>query len=150
MLTRWQPYGDARTEMQRLHEEMNRLFGRYGRHTNGAREFSHGVYPPLNLWEDAGKLYIEAELPGFKLEDLDIYVTGENQLSIKGERKPLELREGTWHRQERGYGSFARIIELPNAVDSEAVEAEFKHGVLTITLPKRESAKPRRIEVKAN
>lgn len=93
MLTRWQPYGDARTEMQRLHEEMNRLFGRYGRHTNGAREFSHGVYPPLNLWEDAGKLYIEAELPGFKLEDLDIYVTGENQLSIKGERKPLELRE---------------------------------------------------------
>lgn len=145
MLTRWHPLSDARAEMNRLHDEMNRLFGRY---SNGYREFSPGGYPPLNLWEDEDSLYVEAELPGFCLDDLEMYVTGENQLSIKGERKQPELAKGTWHRQERGYGTFSRLMELPAAVDSEGVSAEFKNGVLTITLPKKEEAKPRRIEVK--
>jgi HSP20 family protein len=135
-----------RTEMNRLHDEMNRLFGRY---SNGFREFSPVGYPPMNLWEDENNLYVEAELPGFGLDDLEMYVTGENQLSIKGERKQPELGKGTWHRQERGYGAFSRLMELPGAVDNEKVSAEFKNGVLTITLPKKEEAKPRRIEVKA-
>jgi len=146
MLTRWQPFGDVRGEMNRLHDEMNRLFGRY---TNGVRELSPSGYPPLNMWEDEHNLYVEAELPGFCLDDLEMYVSGENQLSIKGERKQPELGKGTWHRQERGYGAFSRLMELPGAVNSEAVTAEFKHGVLTITLPKKEEVKPRRIEVKA-
>ncbi len=147
MLTRWQPLGDVRAEMNRLNDEMNRLFGRY---TNGAREFSTGGYPPLNLWEDENNLYVEAELPGFNLDNLEMYVTGENQLSIKGERKQPELEAGMWHRQERGYGAFSRLMELPGAVDSDQVSAEFKNGVLTIKLPKKEEAKPRRIEVKAS
>ena len=79
-----------------------------------------------------------------------MYVTGENQLSIKGERRPPELKDGTWHRQERGYGSFSRLMELPGAVDCDKVSAEFKNGVLTITLPKKEEAKPRRIEVSSS
>jgi HSP20 family protein len=145
MLTRWQPFGDVRGEMSRLHDEMNRLFGRYG---NGGREFSPGGYPPLNLWEDESNLYVEAELPGFNLDDLEMYITGDNQLSIKGERKQPELENGTWHRQERGYGNFCRLMELPGAVDSDNVSAEFKTGVLTVTLPKKEKAKPQRIEVK--
>ena len=145
MLTRWQPFGDVRADMNRLHEEMNRLFGRYG---NGARGLSPGDYPPLNLWEDDDNLYVEAELPGFCLTDLEMYVTGGNQLSIKGERRQPEQENGTWHRQERGFGSFSRLMELPGAVDSERVSAEFKNGVLTIALPKKEEAKPRRIEVK--
>lgn len=147
MLTRWQNFDDVRSEMQRLHDEMNRMFGRYG---NGAREFVRSAYPPLNLWEDEDNLYVEAELPGFNLNDLEMYVTGQNQLSIKGERKQPELAKGTWHRQERGHGTFARLMELPSGVDSDRVAAEFKHGVLTITLPKKAEAKPRRIEVKAN
>jgi HSP20 family protein len=148
MLTRWQPFGDARAEMNRLHEEMNRLFGRYG---NGvSRELSPTAYPPLNVWEDENNLFVEAELPGFNLDDLEMYVTGENQLSIKGQRQQPELENGAWHRRERGYGSFSRLLELPGAVDSEKVSAEFKHGVLTITLPKKEEAKPRRIEVKVS
>jgi HSP20 family protein len=145
MLTRWQPFGDLRSEMQRLHEEMNRLFGRNG---NGLREFARSAYPPVNLWEDEGSFYVEAELPGFSLDDLEMYVTGDNQLSIKGERKEPDLGKGTWHRQERGYGSFSRLMELPGAVNSDSVTAEFTSGVLTITLPKKEEAKPRRIEVK--
>jgi HSP20 family protein len=132
--------------MNRLHDEMNRLFGRY---SNGVREFSPVGYPPMNLWEDENNLYVEAELAGFHLDDLEMYVTGENQLSIKGERKQPDTGKGTWHRQERGYGAFSRLMELPGPVDSEKVSAEFKNGVLTITLPKKEESKPRRIEVRA-
>jgi HSP20 family protein len=147
MLTRWQRFGDMRAEMNRLHEEMNRLFGRY---TNGVREFAPGGFPLLNLWEDDDQLFVEAELPGFHLDDLEMYVTGGNQLSIKGERRRPELENGTWHRQERGHGAFSRLIELPSPVDSDNVSAEFKNGVLTIKLPKKEEAKPRRIEVKVS
>ncbi|MCA9200943.1 MAG: Hsp20/alpha crystallin family protein, partial [Planctomycetales bacterium] len=91
----------------------------------------------------------EAELPGFNLDDLEIYVTG-NQLTIKGERRPPEHKDGTWHRQEREYGKFSRMIEIPGDVDGEDVLAEFKNGVLHITLPKSEAVKPRRIQVNAN
>uniref|UniRef100_UPI003569F0A3 Hsp20/alpha crystallin family protein n=1 Tax=Novipirellula sp. TaxID=2795430 RepID=UPI003569F0A3 len=89
------------------------------------------------------------ELPGFHMDDMEIYVTG-NQLTLKGERKPPEHEGGTWHRQECSYGKFSRMIELPGDIDSEKVSADFKNGVLHITLPKSEAIKPRRIEVKAN
>jgi len=147
MLTRWQPFGDVRAEMSRLNDEMNRLFGRY---TNGTRGFAPSGYPMLNLWEDEENLYVEAELPGFNLDEVEMYVTGDNQLSIKGERTPPELKGGTWHRRERGYGSFSRLVELPGVVSSDKVLADFQLGVLTITLPKKQEAKPRRIEVKTN
>jgi HSP20 family protein len=145
-MARWNPLGEMQVEMQRLHDEMNRLFGRYG---NGLRGNGRNMYPPLNLWEDEGNYYVEAELPGFKMDDLEIYVTQENQLSIKGQRQRPEVEKATWHRQERGYGSFARLLELPGSVDNERVTAEFSSGVLTVTLPKREAAKARRIEVKS-
>lgn len=148
MLTRWQPLPDMWNEMSRLQDEMNRLFSRWG--GNGPRRLAQDVYPLLNLWEDDQHVYVEAELPGLKLSDLEMYVTGENQLSLKGERKQAELTNGTWHRQERGFGAFSRLIELPYPVNSDDVSAEFKNGVLTVILPKREEAKPRRIEVKAN
>jgi len=143
LATRWQPWA----EMNRLSREMDRLFGRSG---NGmGRPVSVGSFPALNVWEDDDNLYAEAELPGFNLDDLEIYVTG-NQLTIKGERRAPEQNGGTWHRQERGYGKFTRMIELPGDVDGDKVSAEFRNGVLSITLPKSEVAKPRRIEVKAN
>ncbi len=107
------------------------------------------VYPALNLWEDEGHLYVEAELPGLELSDLEMYVTAQNQLTIKGERKAPAMESSTWHRQERGHGSFSRMIDLPGDVNADKVSAEFKHGVLTVTLPKAEKAKPRRISVKA-
>ena len=142
--TRWAPFA----ELNRMRDEMNRLFGHWD--SGYPRRFGHGVYPALNLWEDDSHLYVEAELPGFELNDLEIYVTSGNQLSIKGERKRPEHEDGSWHRQERGYGKFSRSMELPSEVDSGQVSAEFKHGVLTVTLPKSEGVKPRRIEVKAN
>ena len=146
LATRWEPR-NIWSEMNRLREEMDRLFGRYG--AEGWRTLSGGIYPPLNLWEDDEKLFVEVELPGLELSELEITVTKDNQLSIRGERKQPELEGVTWHRQERGYGSFSRMIDLPEHVDPEKVSAEFKQGVLAVTLPKKEEVKPHRIEVKS-
>lgn len=143
LASRWEPLA----EINRLRDEMDRLLG--GANGRRGARFGAAAYPLLNLWEDDENLYAEAELPGFQLDDLEIYVTGGNQLSLKGERKQPELKDGTWRRQERGYGTFSRVVELPYGVDREKVSATFKHGVLTMTLPKSEEAKPRRIKVKA-
>jgi len=145
--TRFEPLANVNRELHRLQSEMDRLFGRY---SNSGPQFGASVYPAVNIWEDDDHLYVEAELPGVELDDLEIYVTGGNQLSLKGQRKQPALENGMWHRQERGLGTFARIIELSVDVISDEVSAEFKHGVLTITLPKSEDVKPRRIEVKSS
>lgn len=139
----WEPY----VGMNRLQNEMSRLFDQWG--TRMPR-YAQSVYPPLNLWEDGDSYFIETELPGLAMEDLEIFVTGGNQLSIKGERKHPELENKTWHRRERGFGSFSRMVELPGNVDADKVSAEFHLGVLTITLPKSEEAKPRKITVKGS
>lgn len=153
MLTRWRPMEEMLTNVGQLQDEMSRLLNRWGFERgdrNGTRMFSPATYPALNLWEDGDNLYIEAELPGFEMKDLEMYVTGQNQLSLRGRRNQPQSNSGTCHRQERGYGEFNRMIELPCAVSADKVTAHFKHGVLCVTLPKHEGAKPRRIEVKAS
>lgn len=126
-----------------MHHEFNRVFDRVENPPFGAVEF-----PGLNVWEADEALHVEAELPGLELSDLEIFVTGRNQLTIKGERKPPVLEKAVAHRQERGYGKFERSLTLPYPVNEEAVEARFENGVLKIRLPKHESAKPRKIEIK--
>jgi HSP20 family protein len=126
-----------------MQHEVNRVFDRLGDQPFGAGEF-----PALNVWEADDVLQVEAELPGLELSDLEIFVTGRNRLTIKGERKPPVLEKAVAHRQERGYGKFERALTLPYAVNEEAVEARFENGVLKIRLPKHESAKPRKIEIK--
>jgi HSP20 family protein len=127
--------------MGHLHNEMNRLFGRFS--FNGV-----AGYPALNAWEDDASYFVEAELPGMELADLEIVVTGD-QLTIKGERKAPAIEQGAWHRRERAFGAFARTLELPAAVDADRVEAKLSSGVLLVQLPKSEKARPRKIEVKA-
>ncbi|HZU35505.1 MAG TPA: Hsp20 family protein [Gemmataceae bacterium] len=145
--TRWQPYNPLWNQLQQLQSEMNHLFDRWDR--GDGQTSVTAEYPPLNIWEETDALHVEAELPGIDLKDLEIYVTGERQLTIKGERRPVTIEKGTWHRQERGFGAFARVLTLPIEVNREKVEARLENGILTITLPKRESAKPRKITVKA-
>jgi HSP20 family protein len=144
MITRW-PLADVQLEMSRLQNEMNRLFSRQG---NGNPSPSR-PYPAINLWEDGDRFMVEAELPGMELDDIEIFVDGGNQLTIKGERKALAQDNGTWHRQERGFGQFVRTVTLSANVDTERVEAKLKNGVLTISLPKPDEVKPRKITVKA-
>jgi HSP20 family protein len=143
--TQWRPFNDVWSEMGRVYDEMNQAFGRLGYR---AGRFAPS-YPALDLWQDADNFYVEAELAGMELADLEILVSGENQLSLKGSRKVPEIEQATWHRRERVYGDFTRVLSLPQPVDAEKVHASIKHGVLTITLPKAAAAKPRRIEVKA-
>lgn len=145
LATRWRPFGDVWSEMGRLQNEMNRVFGKG---SDGRQSFVRS-YPVLNIWEDKDKLYVEAELPGFSMDDLEIFIEN-NLLTIKGERKAPELEDVTWHRREAGYGSFSRTFELPEDVDSAQVEAHLRNGILLIELPRREEVKPRRIEVKTD
>lgn len=137
-------------ELWRLQDQMDRLFESFGPFGLGDGGWPRlaVAYPPLAVWQDDNYVYAEAELPGMELSDLEIYVTGGNQLTIKGERKQPSLENGVWHRQERGFGSFTRIVTLPVHVDTDRVEARLVHGVLTVTMPKAEEARPRKIAVK--
>jgi HSP20 family protein len=129
--------------LQQLHDEVNRLFNRWGGVSPTASS-----YPPVNVWEEDEGVVVEAELPGLQLSDLEIFVTGGNQLTLKGERKAPKSGQGTWHRQERGFGRFVRVLTLPFPVDADKVEARLENGVLLVKLPKHESARPRKIAVK--
>lgn len=129
-------------DVQRFRSEVNRLLTAYG----GARPLA-ASFPVMNVWHDDSNLYVEAELPGMELSDLEIYVQGGNQLTVKGERKLPEIEDAVWHRRERGFGSFMRVLSLPVPVDADKVQAKLVSGVLTITLPKSELAKPRKITI---
>jgi HSP20 family protein len=133
----FQPLSELRREFDRLFEDFSG-FGEMG----VARP-----YPPLNIWEDEDKLYAQAELPGFRMNDLEILVVGA-ELTIKGRRDVDEQKDWTYHRRERVSGEFARYVTLPVEVDADNVEATLKDGVLTITMPKSRAARARKITVK--
>lgn len=135
-------------QLNEIQREMNRLFERWSPSNGWLRNFAPS-FPAVNVWEDQEAVYAEAELPGLDIKDLEIYVSGGNQLTLKGERKPPQIEKGVWHRQERGQGQFVRVLTLPFAVDADKVEAHFDNGVLRVKLAKHEAAKPRKITVKA-
>ncbi len=132
-------------ELELMRNRMERLL--QGVEGGPSRRSVAGVFPLINLTEDKESYFIRAELPGIKADDLDIQATGKN-ISISGERKiASEGAEVKYHRREREAGRFSRIINLPGDVDSTKVTAHMKNGVLTITVPKAEAAKPRQITV---
>jgi len=106
--------------------------------------------PALDVREDKDKYTVDLELPGFKREDINVHLE-DGSLIISGERKSETASEGTEvHRQERYYGKFSRALTLPVAVSPDKVKAAFKDGILTVTLPKAEEAKPKQIDVTVN
>lgn len=130
-------------ELERMRRQMDRL-------SEGLRGPIAGVFPLVNVTEDSDSYYCRAELPGTKADDLDISVTG-NSLSIAGERKiTTEDENANYHRREREAGKFSRIISLSDQVDTAKVDAHCIDGVLTVVLPKAESAKPRQITIKTS
>lgn len=133
-----------------LRGEVDRLFGDFFGPNVGTAPASAAarVFPALNVWERDEELFVEAEVPGLKNEDLDISVIG-HQLVIKGRRADFEQQGLAYHRRERGVGEFTRTVELPVDVEAEGVQARLTDGVLLITLPKAEAAKPRKIQVKS-
>jgi HSP20 family protein len=131
----------------RLQGEMGRLFDDLG--VGLPRNVALVAFPPVNVWEDADAFRVEVEVPGLTQEQVQVSVTNKNQLTLQGERLPEEAGKGRWHRRERGFGRFQRVLKLPTPVDADRVEAKLENGLLQLTLPKAEEARPRRIAVKA-
>jgi HSP20 family protein len=128
-----------------MRRQMERLFETYGDRSwsrSGA-----GVFPAVNITEDADAYYVSAELPGVNSADLDLNVTA-NQLTLAGERKiSEEAADARYHRREREAGRFSRAVSLPGDIDPDHVKASLVDGVLTVTIAKAEKAKPRQIAV---
>jgi HSP20 family protein len=133
-------------ELDRMKKQMTRLFGDI---TGGVvGRGTAGVFPLTNVTEGKDNFYVRAELPGVIAEDLNITITGDS-LAIEGERKiAVEKKGAKYHRREREAGRFSRMIGLPGQVDTDKVEAKCADGILTVVLPKAESAKPRQISIK--
>jgi HSP20 family protein len=143
VMSRWDPF----RELSSIQNELNRLFGRTFTGEVGEREAAW--VPAVDIAETQERFLITAELPGVEPDDVDISVEN-SVLTLRGERKFYrETREDDFHRIERRFGSFARSITLPSTADAERINASFDAGLLTIEVPKREEAKPRKIQVKA-
>jgi HSP20 family protein len=142
-ITRWDPFD----ELMDIQRGLNRIFSRGVDQDmeRGERAWA----PVVDVYEDEDSVVVKAELPGVSEKDIEISVD-DSTLMIRGERKTEEeFKEENYHRIERAYGSFQRVLSLPTSVDTEKVEAMYENGVLQITCPKHEGVKPRKIEVKA-
>lgn len=145
-LIRWDPFRDLLS----LQDRMNRLFEESMTSNKVFEEaLTTGVWSPVvDIYETDTSVILKAELPGMTKDDIVIEIN-ENNLVLKGERKfQKDIREENYHRIERSYGTFSRSFTLPETVDKEKISASFKEGILEITIPKIEGAKPKQIEIK--
>ena len=145
-IVRWDPVRD----MVSLREAMDRLFEDSFVRPRGRLATMDGMDTlALDVFESDDDVTVRASIPGVKPENIDISVTGET-LTVKGETsEEKEEKTGNYHLRERRYGAFQRSITLPTMVNADKAQAEFKHGVLTLTLPKVEAVKPKSIKIKA-
>jgi HSP20 family protein len=143
-ITRWRPFRD----LVSIRDEMNRLFEDFFGGTPARSEWEEGIWSPtIDVSETKDKVMVEADLPGLKKEDVKISVQ-DDTLIIKGEKKQKkEEKEADYHRVERSYGSFFRLIPLPTSVKRDQVKANYKDGVLKITMPKTEEVKSKEIPI---
>jgi len=138
-IVRWNPVQQlASMEVDRL----NRMFDQVWRDP-----VRRGWVPPVDIYEDASqRVVIRAELPEMKREDIKVTVENDT-LTLSGERKLPEVREESFHRQERLFGEFSRSFTLPATLDPSQISASYQDGVLTITVPPREEARPKQIPI---
>jgi HSP20 family protein len=141
-ITRWDPFHNLAS----LQDQVNRLFeaSNKGRNDNSALT---AWAPAVDIYENENELVIKADLPDVNEKDLDIRVEN-NMLTIRGERKfQQEVKEENYLRVERAYGTFSRSFSLPNTINTEAIKAEYKNGVLALVLPKRAESKPKQVKI---
>jgi len=135
-----------------LQDRMNRIFDDSFRGVSqqGEEDWALGGSwaPVVDIYEREGNIELKAELPGVDPKEVDVHVEN-NVLTLRGERHvDKEVERENYHRVERSYGTFTRSFTLPTVVDTEKIKAEFKEGVLHLTLPKKEEAKPKQIAIK--
>lgn len=131
-------------ELDRLQGELNRLFQAVWGPEVARRPA--GVFPPANISEDADNLYVRAELPGVAPQDVDVAVAAET-LTLSGRRSTDQPGQVAYHRREREAGEFQRVIDLPTRINPDNVRASAKNGILTVTLPKAEEVKPKKVRI---
>jgi len=147
-IVRWEPFRDMLTTQDRFNRLFNETFSRF--FGEGSEVASAGWLPAVDVYETDQNVMMKAELPGVDPKNVEIRVE-DGTLYLKGERKfEKEVKEENYHRVERSYGSFTRSFALPSSVDSEKAAADYKDGVLTLTLPKKEEAKPKTIKILAS
>ncbi len=135
-------------EFDQLRREMLRVFDTVTGNDSG-HDLSAGVFPPMNITQDDNNFYLRAEVPGIGAKDLSVSAL-RNRVSISGKREiPQENGHVSYHRKERAEGEFSRTVTLPGEIAADRVEARFADGIITLTLPKAEEAKPRQIAVKS-
>jgi HSP20 family protein len=141
-LSRFEPFRGATT----LQDQINRLLNEAFDRTSDDANLTTWA-PAVDIYETEHELVVKADIPEIKPEELDIRVEN-NILTIRGERRfEKEVSENNYLRVERSYGSFSRSFSLANTVNAEAIKADYKNGVLTLSIPKREEAKPKQIKV---
>lgn len=143
-IVRYDPFRDLRT----LQEEVNRLFSHNLTPSFGDEGIGRGAWNPnVDIYENKDQIVLEAELPGMNREDFDLTIEN-SVITLRGERR-FEKKDDTdnYHRVERAYGSFTRSFTLPQTISGDGATAEYRNGVLRVTLPKREETKARRIEI---
>lgn len=141
-ITRRDPFRNVSS----LQEQVNRLFESSFSH-QGDQSTLTAWAPAVDVYETENELVIKADLPEISEKDLDVRVEN-NTMTIRGERKfEQKVREDNYLRMERAYGSFSRSFSLPNTVNTEQIQAEYKDGVLTVTLPKRAESKPKQVKI---
>ena len=145
-LVRWDPF----RELEEMSDRLNRMFARPETRTSNGKEtmIIADWTPPVDISETEEEYQIKAEIPDVRKDDVKVTVE-DGVLTIQGRRNQEKEEKGTkYHRIERSYGSFARTFSLPDVIEADKVNAEFKDGVLNLRLPKSEKAKPKAIEVK--
>jgi HSP20 family protein len=136
-------------EMTTTRDRLNRFFGRNEAWDTEGALLAADWAPSVDIVEKENEILIKAELPGVETKDVAVTVDN-NVLTIKGERRlEKDVKKESYHRMERSYGSFARTFSLPGTLDASDVRAEYKDGLLTLTLPKKSAAKSRSVEIKA-
>ena len=141
-IARWEPFRGVNTLQDQITRLFNDAFERTGEQSNLS-----AWAPEVDIYETEQELVVKADVPDVKPEELDIRVE-KNILTIRGERKfEKKVDENNYLRVERSYGSFSRNFSLANTVNTEAIKADYKDGVLTLSIPKREEAKPKQIKV---
>jgi len=135
-------------ELEALQEDANRAFSGYGRRGRSWRR--RGSYPLLNVWSSKEGVVLDAEMPGVDPKDVDISVMGD-ELTLRGRVNTAEPAEGeTVHRRERPSGEFVRRLQLPFRADASGVKANYRNGVLRVSVPRSEEEKPKRIAIEAS
>ena len=141
-VNRWEPFRNVSS----LQEQVNRLFEGTFSHKGDDSTLTAWA-PAVDVYETENELVIKADLPDITEKDLDVRVEN-NMLTVRGERKfEQQVKEDSYLRMERAYGSFSRSFSLPNTVNAEAIQADYKNGVLTVTLPKRVESKPKQVKI---